>query len=591
MSRLLEERRKGRFASEYGEGWAPVPNGLRIALIYPNTYRVGMSNLGFQTIYHLLNQRNDVSCERIFLPDREKREKAGNSPKVHRSLESGSLLKDFDVLAFSVSFELDYIHLAEILTGARIPPLFCDRTAGRDPQVWIGGVGVTLNPEPLADFADLIFIGEAEELLPECLDALSPLSRRGLPPVEEMFPLLRDVEGLYFPTAYTPQYDPAGKLDRIEARDGYPERTRRRWIRDLDRFPTVSRILTPETELNDMFLVELDRGCGRHCRFCAAGYLYRPPRFRSLKAVLRSIGDGLALSDRIGLVGTAVSDYPRMDDLLGELGKKRARISVSSLRADSLTTGLIDTLVASGHKTLTLAPEGGSQKMRDRMNKQLSEETILGACNLVLASGIPNLRLYFMVGLPFEEETDIEAIVALVKKIRKIQLAAGKARGRIGRITVDVNCFVPKPTTPFQWVPMNKKDALSHKIGYIKKNLRREGNISVLHDLPKWAIIQGILSRGDRRLSSVLLSVVKSKGNWSQVLRQDRLGVKEWPFRTRDQKELFPWDVVEAGCRKRYLWQEYNRAASGSSTLPCPEDLDCRRCGVCGHDSPTERRG
>ncbi len=581
MFRAFEDKRRKRLASEYGETWNPVPDGLRVALVYPNTYHVGMSNLGFQTIYHLLNRRSDISCERVFLPDREEREKAGNARELYRSLESGSLLSSFDVLAFSVSFELDYVHLVEILVGGQVPPLQKERHPDRDPQVWIGGVAVTLNPEPLADFADLIFVGEAEELLPETLDRIAAIPGTPLPPPAELFPVLQDLPGIYIPSAYTFHYDRRGRVRKVDHAPGFPERISRRWIREPARFPTLSRILTPETELNDMFLIELDRGCGRHCRFCAAGYLYRPPRYRPLPSVLESVQQGLTLSSRIGLVGTAVSDYPQMEELVKTLRRKGARLSVSSLRADSLTPALLDALRESGHKTLTLAPEGGSQQMRDRMNKDLTEEVILGAAERVFAAGIFNLKLYFMVGLPFEEESDIHGIVALVRKVRKIQLAEGKIRGRIGKITVSLNCFVPKPTTPFQWYPMDKKDALTNKIGYINKNLRREGNITVIHDLPKWAIIQGVLARGDRRLSALLLSVVSDQGNWSRVLRREPLGVSAWPFRTRDREEIFPWDIVEGGCRRDYLFQEHERAETGKHTPPCPEDLRCRRCGVC----------
>ncbi|NOY52459.1 MAG: radical SAM protein [Deltaproteobacteria bacterium] len=588
MFRTFEEKRRGRLASEYGERWNPVPGGLRVALVYPNTYPVGMSNLGFQTIYHLLNLRSDISCERVFLPDREEREKTGNVRELYRSLESGSLLASFDVLAFSVSFELDYVHLAEILVGGAVPPLREERRPGRDPQVWIGGVAVTLNPEPIADFADLIFVGEGEELLPEVLDRIAGVSASSFPPTDEIFPVLRNLPGVYIPSAYTFNFDSYGRISRVEPSPGFPERISRRRITDLSRFPTVSRILTPETELNDMFLIELDRGCGRHCRFCAAGYLYRPPRFRPLSAVLESVRAGLTLSDRIGLVGTAVSDYPYMEGLLKSLRRQGAGISVSSLRADSLTPTLLDALVESGHKTVTLAPEGGSRRMRDRMNKDLTEETILGAAKRVFAAGVLNLKLYFMVGLPFEEESDIHAIVELVRKMKKVQLDEGKPRGRIGRITVSLNCFVPKPATPFQWFPMNKKDALTNKIGYIKKNLRREGNITVIHDLPKWAIIQGMFARGDRRLSALILSVVRDRGNWSRVLRRDPLGAGDWPFRPREREEIFPWDIVGEGCRRDYLFREYERANTGSYTPPCPEDLRCGRCGVCRGPEETE---
>ncbi|MEK6775371.1 MAG: radical SAM protein [bacterium] len=585
----LDEKRKKRLASEYGETWNPVKGGVRVALVYPNSYSVGMSNLGFQAIYHILNQRDDVTCERVFLPDREGREKAETREDLCRSFPSGRLLRTFDILAFSVSFELDYVHLVEILQKNKIPPLRSQREYGRDPMVWIGGVALSINPEPLADFADVMFIGEAEEMIQEAMDAIAGNPVRDREGFKLFSRACLGLEGVYFPHAYAFDYDSLGRVDRVEHDPDFPQRIRRRWIRDLDRMPTVSRVMTPDTELNDMFLVELDRGCGRHCRFCAAGYIYRPPRFRSLDGVMRSVREGLSHTDRIGLVGAAVSDYPRMSELVREIRSCGARISVSSLRADSLTPELMSALAESGHKTISLAPEGGSQRMREIINKGIEEKDILNACRMALGYRILNLRLYFMVGLPSEETVDIEAIADLVLKIREIQKQAGREQGRIGRITVSLNSFVPKPHTPFQWFPMNKKDALAKKIGYIKKRLHQKGNITVIQDLPKWSVIQGLLSRGDRRVSSLLVSVVSGGGNWAQALKESGEVLAGSPFRERERDEIFPWDIVEPGCRRDYLYQEYQRSASGRLTPACPEDLACHRCGVCGESE--ERHG
>ena len=590
MLRVLEEKRKKRLAAEYGETWRPVAGGVRVALVYPNTYALGMSNLGFQTVYHLLNRRDEIHCERVFLPDRADQEELGGREALYHSLESGSRLTSFDILAFSISFENDYIHIVEILKGAGIPPLRRDREYGRDPMVWMGGVAISINPEPVANFADLIFIGEADELLPEVMDRLAGRSLRGSTDFSRFAEAVCRLEGAYFPHAYHFDYDPAGRVTAVRVDRGYPSRVRRRWVEDLDRSPTVSRILTADTELNDMVLIELDRGCGRHCRFCAAGYVYRPPRFRSAAKVLEAVEAGLELSDRIGLVGTAVSDYPGIDGFMAEIRKLGARVSVSSLRADSLSPSLIGALAASGHKTLSLAPEGGSQRIRDVINKGMTDEIILEACGKIFESGILNIKLYFMVGLPFEETEDLEDLVALVRRVKEIQIAAGKREGRIGRITVSLNCFVPKANTPFQWAAMDKRSALSLKMGYIKKTLRKEGNIRVIQDLPKWAIIQGILSRSDRRVSSLLISVADNGGNWVQALRHDGLGHADAPFRVRDDAELFPWETIESGCRRDYLFREYKKSAAGSRTARCPGDLLCGRCGVCeGADSPDEK--
>lgn len=570
-----------RLASEYGEPWKAARDGLRVAVIYPNTYFVGMSNLGFQAVYHLLNQREDVTCERVFLPDREESEKAGARNRLFRSLESGRPLKSFDILAFSVSFELDYLHIVEILQGGNISPHRRERIYGQDPMIWIGGVGVSINPEPLGDLADLIFIGESEALLQEVLDVRIEFPVRNLEGFEAFCQKIRHLPGLYLPHAYTFHYDSKGRVTKIENQEGYPSRIKRRWVRDLDQVPTLSWIMTPHTELNDMFLVELDRGCGRHCRFCAAGYLYRPPRFRSIEGVMESVRKGLGQTDRIGLVGSAVSDYPWMVELVQEIRALDGKISVSSLRTDSVRPELMTALAQSGHKTLSLAPEGGSQRMREVINKGIDEQGILDACRMVFASHIPNLKLYFMVGLPYETEEDLEALVRLVLQIKEIQMECGRDQGRIGRITVSLNSFVPKPQTPFQWAPMNKKDALSKKIGYIKQNLRKKGNITVIHDLPKWSIIQGLMARGDRRIGTLLCSVIDKGGNWTQALKEWGDVARESAFRTRDKDEIFPWEIVDAGCRKEFLYEEYQRSSSGRFTKACPENLQCHRCGVC----------
>jgi len=578
----FEEKIKKRFASEYGEIWKPVKGGIRAALVYPNTYSVGMSNLGFQTIYHILNQRDDVTCERVFLPDREEREKAGGREDFCRSIPSGRRLRTFDILAFSVSFELDYLHLVEILQKNKIHPLRNRRKYGRDPMVWIGGVALSINPEPLADFADVMFIGEAEEMILEVMDALAGNPVRDPAGFKRFSEACLGLEGVYFPHAYAFHYDSLGRVAKIEHDPDFPPRIKRRWAGDLDRLPAVSRVMTPDTELNDMFLIELSRGCGRHCRFCAAGYIYRPPRFRSLDGVMKSVREGLYYTDRIGLVGAAVSDYPRLADLVREIRACGARISVSSLRADSLIPELMSALAESGHKTISLAPEGGSRRMREIMNKGIDEQDILNACRMALGYRILNLKLYFMVGLPFEENEDIEALVDLVLKIKEIQRQAGREQGRIGGITVSLNSFVPKPHTPFQWFPMNKKDALTKKIGYIKKRLNGKGNMTVIQDLPKWSVIQGLLSRGDRRAGALLISVAGRSGNWAQALKEAGPDLAGSPFREREKDEIFPWDIVEPGCRREYLYREYQRSASGRLTPACPEDSACHRCGVCG---------
>ena len=543
---------------------------VRVALVYPNSYHVGMSNLGFQTLYQQFNRAEHVVCERVFLPDI-----AG----VPVSVESGSPLADADLIAFSISFENDYPNLLAILDQAGIPLRANDRGSGH-PLVIAGGVACILNPEPLAVFIDCFLLGEAESILPAFLEIFAPRDDKNA----LLKRIARNVSGAYVPAFFQPRYRADGTLASFEPLEDVPATIQRAYLPKLDAVSTCSCIVTPNTSFGRAFLVEVSRGCLHGCRFCSAGFIYRPPRFRSTTQLEQAIAHGARISSRVGLVGAAVSDLPGIENLCARFNDGKTRISFSSLRADRLTPGLLSALKQSRVKTATIAPEVGSERMRQVINKGISENDILRAASALVENGIPNLKLYFMIGLPTETDADVEAIVALCKKIKHRFLTSSRARGRIGRITVSLNCFVPKAATPFQWAAMDEISTLKQKIKKIQTGLKKTPNIRVNADIARWAYIQAIFSRGDRKVADILLQAHANRGNWAQTLKTVPINPNFYALRQRKADEKFPWDFINHGVRKSFLWQEYQRARKGLTTPACRVET-CRACGICNSNS------
>jgi radical SAM superfamily enzyme YgiQ (UPF0313 family) len=568
----MNSKRKTSSDEEVGAIRKQWQGRVRVALVYPNHYAVGMSNLGFQTVYKLLNGLDHVLCERAFLPDSEQ-----DRPGRLCSLESGRPLSDFDIVAFSISFENDYPHVLSLLQKAGLPLSPAHRGASL-PLALAGGVACFLNPEPLAPFFDCFLLGEAETIIGPFFDRFDPAMDRS----QMLKHLACSVPGVYVPCFYRETYAADVTLRSFTPVEDVPAGIQRIYTPDLSSCETESVIHTSRTCFNDAHLIEVSRGCPHGCRFCSAGFVYRPPRTRTLPQLLQSMGRGAVLTQKIGLMGAAVSDLPELKSLCLEGQSRDLQLSFSSLRADALDDDLIAALRAGRLKTATIAPETGSERMRRVINKGLEQEDILAAAEKLVASGIPNLKLYFMVGLPTETDEDIQDIIRLVKMVKHRFLGSSRARGRMGEITVSLNSFVPKPFTPFQWVPMDDIPTLKKKIQKVKAGLKKVANVRIHADIPRWANLQGILSRGDRRVAQLLWLAHENHGNWPQTFKSSAINPSFYVLRQRSREELLPWDFIDHGLDKDFLWNEYQRALADKTSRSCSMETDtCRVCGVC----------
>jgi radical SAM superfamily enzyme YgiQ (UPF0313 family) len=525
-----------------------------------------MGNLGYQYVYQYLNNHPQFIAERFFYPDTTVQKSRGGQGPL--SEESSRPLTSFSVIAFSIPFENDYPSVPAALVAAGIPPLQQDRGAS-DPVVIAGGVSVSLNPEPLAPFLDLAFIGELDEysevigLFAVLADALSE-SRHALADRERFLLAFRDTAGAYIPCAYDFDFGSDGLIREIRHSPGFPSRVRAVKRLSKDTPVPVSVLFSKEAEFGESLLVESNRGCGRGCRFCAAGWIHHPVRYRKFDAFKHQVDEAVKAGRTIGLIGSDLAGHPELEDILEYIVDKGGRFSLSSIRPEGLSEKVIRLLAGTGQKTATLAPEAASPRMKEVIGKVLPSETFYDLVERLVSEGIPNIRFYFMVGLPTETDEDAEAIVEFILRAGEVFLQASRPLGRIGRIAVQLNPFIPKPWTPFQWAAMAEPQTLRRRLRIIQNALKRQPNLVVRTESVRQALLQGLISRGDRRISAALMNTADTRGRWPSVLRQESIDPDLYLHRERGDNEIFPWDMVDHGVAKQTLRKIYVESVSRS---------------------------
>jgi radical SAM superfamily enzyme YgiQ (UPF0313 family) len=548
-------------------GFVQKPHGgrLRVALAFPNTYFVGMSSLGFQTTYRLFNEIDDVVCERAFLPPKQELQAQLASGAPLLTLESQTPVRDFDVFAFSVSFEWDYVNVLTMLRLAGMAP----RTAARDrrdPLVVIGGAVTFVNPEPLALFADVIAAGEGESLIPDLADVFRQTRDR-----QEVLSALATRRGFYVPEFYEVRYADNGTIAAFEPRPATPAPAivKKAAIKSTDRLdPPATSIFTPDTEFGSRFLVEVVRGCANLCRFCWAGYNYLPVRAFPADRILQLAADARRHSSRAGLVSIALCDHPEIDRILRSLIDMGYSISPASLRLDDLTAPIVQMLRESGERSITIAPEAGSDRLRRVINKTVTNQEILDAAELIFANGMENLKLYYMIGLPTETDDDLVAMRDLTLQMRDAMVRHAKGRGRIGRIVGSVNPLIPKPGTAYQWLPMEDPALTDRKSKRLRQLLADIDNVYFNIKSERHSYYQALLSLGDRRVAPAIEAAERNGGNWRAAVAETGVDADFYIFRDRSGDTLLPWDIIDGGMKTTFFKSEFEKALREEWTLP-----------------------
>ncbi len=580
MSSKTASLYRSKLAGERGAIRKDWGGRVSIALAYPNVYRVGMSNLGFQVVYDLLNRRDYVVAERVFLPEEHEMSLHYGEGKGLLSLESRSPLLKFDIIAFSLSYENDYPNILKILQMGKIPLLSAERD-GPCPLVMGGGINSFLNPEPLAGFFDFFLLGEAEENLNGFTEFFRGLGR-GYGSREELLKeLARNVRHVYVPRLCHIEYEKDGTIkERICREKDIPLKIESARKKSSD--PSIGRssILAPDTEFADRILIETGRGCGWSCRFCAAGYVYRPPRVWDKKGLASCVDKAVEEFGRVGLLSPSVLDTPGIEEICSRITERGGDFSLASLRADLLTENMLVQMRKTGQRSLAIAPEAGSERLRRVINKHLTKDQITEAARMIAAVGDFSIKLYFLIGLPTETREDVAEIVDLVKSIKHNMIKESRARGRIGLINLSVNCFIPKAFTPFQWFPLEAVDSLREKQKWLKKAFSREGGVRISFDIPKWAYVQALLSLGDRRAGAMLMLGSEFNGDWAKAFQCSEINPDFFVRRPKGLDEILPWDFIDHGIRKEYLKKEYRLALRQVESDICHVG-ECDRCGVC----------
>ena len=565
--KTLSQRDRARELLAKEVGYVRKPHGgrLRVALAFPNTYFVGMSNLGLQTVYTLFNAETDIVCERVFLPPKSELQAQLASGEPFVTIESQTPVRDFDVFAFSVSFEWDYTNVLTMLRLAGIQPR-AERRTHHDPLIIIGGAVTFVNPEPLAPFADVIAAGEGEALIPPLLQAFKAASDR-----DDLLIRLAQERGFYVPSFYDVQYSADGRISAFvpKAGTGAPAVVKKAALKTTEAVdPPATTIFTPDTEFGSRFLVEVVRGCANLCRFCWAGYNYLPVRAFPKDRILELARRAQPYSSRAGLVSIALCDHPQIEEVLTGLVDMGFGISPASLRLDDLTPTILRLLRQSGEKTITIAPETGSDRLRRVINKTVTNDEILAAADLIFASGMENLKLYFMIGLPTETDEDLVAIRDMSLQLHEIMLKHARSRGHIGRIVGSVNPLIPKPGTAYQWIPMEDPTAIDRKIKRLRTLTSDIDNVYFNIKSERHSYFQALLSLGDRRVAPAIEAAERNGQNWRAAVAEAGVDGDFYVFRDKSHDAMLPWDIIDGGMKASFFKSEYEKSLREEWTLP-----------------------
>ena len=562
-----EQRERARHILSKEVGFIRKPHGdrLRVALAFPNTYWVGMSNLGFQTVYRLFNAHDDVVCERVFLPPKQELGELLASRRPLLTLESQTPVNEFDVVAFSVSFEWDYVNVLTLLRLADLPRYAAERSP-QQPLILVGGAVTFVNPEPLAPFADVIAAGEGEVLVPALERAFREATDR-----RDLLRRLAGERGFYVPAFYDPQFGSDGTMAEYKPSVDIdvPFPVRKAALRTTDAVdPPATSIFTPDTEFGSRFLVEVVRGCANLCRFCWAGYNYLPVRAFPTERILELAASARPHASRTGLVSIALCDHPDIELILVRLKEMGYSISPASLRLDDLTKTIVRLLRESGERTITIAPETGSDRLRRVVNKTVTNDEILDRAELIFSSGIENLKLYYMVGLPTETDDDLVAIRDLTVQLRERMVKHARARGAIGRIVGSVNPLIPKPSTTYQWLPMEDPAVTDKKIKRLRSLMTGIDNVYFNIKSERHSYYQALLSLGDRRVAPAIEVAERNGQNWRAAVAESGIDADFYIFRDRSRDKCLPWDIIDGGMKSSFFQNEYAKALREEWTLP-----------------------